>query len=34
VSADGERFLTVESDREPMRPTVRLIQNWPTELLS
>jgi len=34
VSADGERFLTVESDREPLRPMVRLVQNWPTELLS
>jgi hypothetical protein len=34
VSTDGERFLTVESDREPMRPVVRLIQNWSTELLS
>jgi hypothetical protein len=28
VSRDGQRFLTVESERDRERPVVRVVQNW------
>jgi Tol biopolymer transport system component len=31
VSADGRRFLTVESERDREKPVVRVVQNWLAE---
>jgi hypothetical protein len=28
VSADGQRFLTVETERDRTVPAVRYVQNW------
>jgi hypothetical protein len=31
VTRDGQRFLTVESERDRERPVIRVVQNWLSE---